>query len=106
MARFIALFGTILLIGTMFYLFLQFILLDKSKKVKEVKKDSEYWWYNSPHYYIMSNGEKFNIAEYVTYEDWKNLDQAHKNRLLLQIEHRILTTKKDDFLDKSSKDIQ
>ena len=105
MARFIALFGTILLIGTMFYLFLQFISLDKSKKVKEVKKDSEYWWYNSPHYYIMSNGEKFNIAEYVTYEDWKNLDQSHKNRLLLQIEHRILITKKDDFLDSSSKDI-
>lgn len=77
-----------------------------SKRKKPIIKDSEYWWYNAPHYHIMSNGEKFNIAEYVTWDDWKNMSKEKKIQLLIIIENRILSTRNDSFLENSNEDIQ
>jgi len=79
----------------------------KHKKINNSEfPDSEYWWYNAPHYYIMSNGEKFNIPEYVTWDDWKNMPKEKKMQLLLNIENRILSTRNDNFLENSNEDIQ
>ena len=53
----------------------------KHKKINNSEiRDSEYWWYSAPHYYIMSNGEKVNIAEYVTWDDWKNMSKYKKRK--------------------------
>ena len=72
----------------------------------QIKYDSEYYWYNKPHYYIMSNGEKVNIAEYITWDDWKNMSKPKKIQLLHSIENRILSTRKDNFLENSNEYIQ
>jgi len=79
----------------------------KYKKINNSEfQDSEYWWYNAPHYYIMSNGEKVNIAEYITWDDWKNMSKPKKIQLLHSIENRILSTRKDNFLENSNEYIQ
>ena len=62
--------------------------------------NSEYWWYNTPHYYIMSNGEKFNIAEYVTWDEWKNLPKENRIKTCLEIENRINSINKTNNFTK------
>lgn len=69
------------------------------------KKDSEYWYYTKPHYHIMSNGEKFNIPDYVSWDDWKGLSKENRIRLCLQIENRILSTSKNIKEDNNSIEI-
>lgn len=76
------------------------ILVQSVGEPKRVKKNSEDWWYSVPHWYIMSNGEKINIAEYVTWEDWHKRSEPDRCRLCLQIEDRILKTTENNKLNK------
>jgi len=70
---------------------------DNGQLIKnQIKCDSEYYWYNKPHYYIMSNGEKINIPDYVSWDDWKNYSQEKRNHICLQIENRILSTRNNN----------
>ena len=69
---------------------------DFSPKERNIKCDSEYYWYNKPHYYIMSNGEKINIPDYVSWDDWKNYGKEKRIQICLQIENRILSTRNND----------
>ena len=45
------------------------VLIKSSSELKKVKKNSEDWRYSVPHWYVMRNGEKINLAEYITWED-------------------------------------
>lgn len=93
---------SIVLIG--FFGFLQFIIrlireknsetyIEENKDITITNKhDSEYYWYNKPHYHVMSNGEKINLPDYITWNDWKNLDRVGRIHLCIQLEHRILST--------------
>ena len=76
------------------------VLIQSAGELKKVKKNSEDWWYSVPHWHIMSNGEKINIAEYVTWEDWHKRSEADRYRLCLQIENRILKTTENNTLNK------
>lgn len=76
------------------------MLVQSAGELKKVKKNSEDWWYSVPHWYVMSNGEKINIAEYVTWEDWHKRSEPDRCRLCLQIENRILKTTENNKLNK------
>ena len=76
------------------------VLVQPDGEPKKVKKNSEDWWYSVPHWYVMSNGEKINIAEYVTWEDWHKRSESDRYRLCLQIENRILKTDENNKLNK------
>ena len=76
------------------------VLVQSAGELKKVKKNSEDWWYSVPHWYVMSNGEKINIAEYVTWEDWHKRSEPDRYRLCLQIEDRILKTTENNKLNK------
>lgn len=65
-------------------------LIQSEGVLKVEKKNSEDWWYSTPHYYVMSNGERFNIAEYITWDVWKNLDKSSRAAYCIQIENRLL----------------
>lgn len=44
-------------------------------------KDDRYYWYNYPHYHITSSGEKINLAEYLTYDEYIKLS-SNKDRYI------------------------
>lgn len=44
-------------------------------------KDDRYYWYNHPHYHITSSGEKINLAEYLTYDEYIKLS-SNKDRYI------------------------
>ena len=48
----------------------------------------------------MSNGEKFNIAEYVTWDEWKNLPKENRIKTCLEIENRINSINKTNNFTK------
>ncbi len=76
------------------------VFVKSAGELKNVKKNSEDWWYSVPYWYIMSNGEKINIAEYVRWEDWYKRSEVDRYRLCLQIENRILKTTENNTLNK------
>lgn len=63
---------------------------------KKIKCNSEYYWYNKPHYHIMSTGEKINIPDYISWNDWKNYSNETRIQICNQIENRILSTRKNN----------
>ena len=71
----------------------------------QIKYNSEYYWYNKPHYHIMSNGEMINIPDYVSWDDWKNYSQEKRNRICIQIEARILSTRNNNKQNIDNKEI-
>jgi len=62
-------------------------------------KDDRYYWYNHPHYHITSSGEKINLAEYLTYDEYINLskDKEKFMQYCCQLENRL--NKKDKITD-------
>ena len=62
-------------------------------------KDDRYYWYNHPHYHITSTGEKINLAEYLTYDEYIKLS-SNKEKFMqycCQLENRL--NKKDKITD-------
>ena len=85
---------TIIVFGSLFVLFIK-ILWEDSKPHITQHKESEDWWYSAPHYHICSNGEKFNIPDYILWDDWKKMDKARRVQVCLQIEARLENTKQN-----------
>lgn len=61
----------------------------KPAKPKEEKYNSEYWWYNAPHYYVLSNGEKINLPEYFTWDEYKNISKERFIQKITYIERML-----------------
>lgn len=76
------------------------VLIKSSGELKKVKKNSEDWWYSVPHWYVMRNGEKINLAEYITWEDWHKRSEAGRCQLCLEIENRILKNAENNIINK------
>lgn len=55
-----------------------------------VHKEDKDWWYSVPHYWVLSNGDKINLAEYITWEDYKNMSKESKAHFYAQLENRLL----------------
>lgn len=76
------------------------VLIKSSSELKKVKKNSEDWWYSVPHWYVMRNGEKINLAEYITWEDWHKRSEVGRCKLCLEIENRILKNVENNIINK------
>ena len=66
--------------------------LQQSRGVlKPVKTELDYW-YEKPHWYVFPDGEKINLSEYMTYEEYKSYSKpkiaqiAHYAKLSLDKE--------------------
>ena len=48
----------------------------------------------------MCNGEKINLAEYITWEDWHKRFAESRCQLYLEIENRILKNAENNIINK------
>jgi len=53
------------------------------------------YWYEKPHWHILSNGQKINLAEYFTYDEWNNLSEVKKAQKLLIIESKLYSNNEE-----------
>ena len=62
-------------------------------------KDDRYYWYNHPHYYITSSGEKINLAEYLTYDEYIKLSSNKETYINFcnELERRLNIEKTNNF---------
>lgn len=67
---------------------------------KKIKCDSEYYWYNKPHYHVLSNGEKINLPEYFTWAEYKNMSKERFIQKIAYIESMLEKKKYTEETDK------
>lgn len=60
------------------------------KKKNVNKKDDKYYWYNYPHYMILPSGRKINLPEYLTYEQYKYMDENSLASFLSRLDFRLI----------------
>lgn len=56
-------------------------------------KSSEDWWYSVPHYAISKSGIQFNIAEYITWDDWNEMSKSQRYNAIIEIGNMLSNDK-------------
>ena len=56
-------------------------------------KSSEDWWYSVPHYAISRSGAQFNIAEYITWDDWNAMSKSQRCNAIIEIGNMLSNDK-------------
>ena len=63
-------------------------LMQKNGGLQPSKTDVDYW-YEKPHWYVLPNGKKINLSEYMTYEEYKSYSKQKIAQMMLEIANRL-----------------
>ena len=63
-------------------------LVQKNGGLQPYKTDLDYW-YEKPHWYILPNGKKINLSEYMTYEEYKSYSKEKIAQIALNIGKKL-----------------
>lgn len=61
----------------------------KKPKEKIEKKTELDYWYTHPHYFVFEDGTQINMADYITFDEYKLKDKASLARMLHTIKCRL-----------------
>lgn len=63
-------------------------LMQKNGGLQPAKTDVDYW-YEKPHWYVLPNGKKINLSEYMTYEEYKSYSKEKIAQFALSLGNRL-----------------
>lgn len=112
MVRFILLFILGYFAGWLLVAFMKFISetidfrRNSSEKIKVKKRPIDYW-YEKPHYFILPCGEKINLSEYFTYEEYNEIrgDEIRWKNWLNYINNQFVERNRENLNTKENNKI-
>jgi len=78
-----------------------FITLNNTNIINRSDNKEIECWYKYPHYYVFKSGEKINLSEYFTYEEYYHSNKERIIEKLVQLEHRLSkeNTEETDYIN-------